>query len=73
MRQLCDLASGSPGCIQSLVLRPHDESGEIARIAIYENEEAAEALANNPRFMSLRSEVHLASQAGPTERAFFSV
>lgn len=72
-RQLSDMAASMPGCLQSLVLKPHDDSGEIARISIYEGEEAAEAIANNPRFMSLRAEVHLASEPGHAERAFFSI
>lgn len=62
-----------PGCLQSLVLKPHDDSGEIARISMYDSEESAASIANNPRFMSLRAEVHLASEAGHAERAFFSI
>lgn len=55
------------------MLKPHDNSGEVARIAVYESEHAAEAAANQNSFMALRSEIHLASEPGHTERAFFSI
>jgi hypothetical protein len=55
------------------VLRPHDSSGEIARIAVYESEQIAESAANSTSFMALRSEIHLIAEPGHTERAFFSV
>ncbi|MFN0094886.1 MAG: antibiotic biosynthesis monooxygenase [Dehalococcoidia bacterium] len=72
MHRLADLASAQAGCVASYVLQPHDDSGEIARIAIYESEAAAENLANSTSVMALRSELHLAIEAGHTERAFFS-
>ncbi len=73
MQRLSEIAATQPGCSASYVLRPHDESGEIARIAIYESEHAAESVANTQTVLSLRSELHLAIEAGHTERAFFSV
>jgi quinol monooxygenase YgiN len=73
MRKLNDLSAGQEGCIESWVVRPHDNSGEIARIAIYSTEGAAESAANNQSFMAIRSEIHLASEPGHIERAFFSV
>lgn len=73
MRKLNDLSASVPGCIQSYILKPNDDSGEIARIAIYENEEAAESVANTQSFMAIRSELHLASEPGHVERAFFSI
>lgn len=73
MRKLNDLSASQPGHLESWVLRPHDSSGEIARIAVYENEQAAESAANSTSFMSLRSEIHLITETGHTERAFFSI
>ena len=73
MRKLNDLSAQQAGCINSWVLRPHDSSGEIARIAVYENEQTAESAANSTSFMSLRSEIHLITEPGHTERAFFSI
>lgn len=73
MKKLNDLSSSQEGYIDSWVLRPHDDSGEVARIAIYESEQSAEATANNASFMALRSEIHLATEPGHVERAFFSI
>jgi quinol monooxygenase YgiN len=72
MRKLAEVVGAQPGCLASHVLKPHDDSGEIARIAIYENENVAEAAANSQTVMSLRSEIHLASEPGHAERAFFT-
>lgn len=73
MRKLAGLTAEQQGCIQSWVLRPHDESGEIARISIYSDEDAAEHSANNQSVMALRSEMHLLMEPGHVERAFFSI
>jgi quinol monooxygenase YgiN len=73
MRQLNDLAAQNPDCIEAFVLKPHDDSGEIARIAIYKDEVSAEHAANSDHVMALRSELHLASEPGHVERAFFSI
>ncbi|HNM78029.1 MAG TPA: antibiotic biosynthesis monooxygenase [Tepidiformaceae bacterium] len=73
MRKLSALSAEQSGCLESWVLKPHDNSGEVARIAVYESEHAAEAAANQNSFMALRSEIHLASEPGHTERAFFSI
>lgn len=73
MRKLDDIIRHQPGCLSSYLLRPHDDSGEIARIAIYESEDAAESTANNQTVMALRSEIHLACEPGHVERAFFTL
>ena len=73
LRKLNDLSAGNDGCLDCWVLKPHDNSGEIARIAIYESEEAAEAAAKTSSFMAIRSEIHLATEPGHIERAFFSI
>ncbi|MEO8539445.1 MAG: antibiotic biosynthesis monooxygenase [bacterium] len=73
MRKLNDLSANQEGHLESWVLKPHDNSGEIARIAVYESEHAAESAANSTSFMSLRSELHLITESGHTERAFFSI
>jgi quinol monooxygenase YgiN len=73
MRKLAAAVSETDGCLQSYVLRPDDESSEVARIAIYTDETAGEKAANSQHIMSLRSELHLCSEAGHVERAFFSI
>jgi quinol monooxygenase YgiN len=73
MRKLEGIIREQPGCTASYLLKPHDDSGEVARIAIYENEDLAESAANNQNVMAIRSEIHLASEPGHIERAFFSV
>jgi len=72
LKKLNDLSEGNDGCIASYVMKPHDSSGEIARIAIYDSEAAGEAAANNQSVMSIRSEIHLACEPGHVERAFFT-
>jgi quinol monooxygenase YgiN len=73
MRRLTELAGEQEGCTASYLLRPHDDSGEIARIAVYANEAAAEQAANNQSVMAIRSEIHLITEPGHTERAFFAI
>lgn len=62
--------SRQPGCERSYLLKPNDGSGEIARLTIWDDEASAERAANLDRMLSLRSEVHLISEPGHTERAF---
>ncbi len=73
MRKLATLTAAQEGCIESYLLRPHDESGELARISVYRDEHAAEQSANNQSVMALRSEMHLLMEPGHVERAFFSL
>ncbi|MBA4180398.1 MAG: hypothetical protein C0506_07410 [Anaerolinea sp.] len=73
MRKLVALSAEQEGCIETFLLKPHDDSGEIARIGVYTNEAAAEQAANSASFMALRSELNLVAQPGHLERAFFSI
>lgn len=73
MRKLAEAVAQTEGCIQCYVLRPDDESGEVARIGIYTDEAVAEKAANSQHIMSLRSELHLSSEPSHIERAFFSI
>lgn len=72
MRKLNELGASTPGCLATYLLRPHDDSGEVARLAIYETEADASAAAATNSFLALRSELHLLSEPGHQERAFFS-
>lgn len=73
MHKLEEATKAEPGCRESYLLEPHDGSGELARVSIYESEQDAEKAANGATIMSLRSEMHLVCAPGHTERAFFSV
>jgi quinol monooxygenase YgiN len=73
MRKLATLAAEQDGCLESYLMRPHDDSGEIARIVIYKDESSAEHAANNQSVMAVRSEMHLLTEPGHIERAFFSI
>jgi quinol monooxygenase YgiN len=69
--QIAAFNAKQPGCQQAWVLHPHDNSGDIARVSIWDSEAAAEHAAQTDEMMSLRSEVNLAAQEGShTERAF---
>jgi quinol monooxygenase YgiN len=59
-----------PGCRASYLLHPHDDSGEIARVTIYESEEAADRTASHAHMMALRSQLNLAIEADHVERGF---
>lgn len=72
MRELTVAAAAQDGCEAAYVMKPHDDSGDIARITIYTDEQSAEHSANSDRILALRSEMHLLCQPGHTERAFFS-
>jgi len=73
MGKIVDFVSRQEGCQRSYLLKPHDDSGDIARIAIYDDEQAADRAANNEHMMALRSELNLAAQEGHMERAFFDI
>jgi quinol monooxygenase YgiN len=73
MRKLADASKSEDGCLESYVLKPHDDSGDIARISIYRDQAAGTAAANSDRILALRSEMHLIVEPGHTERAFFTV
>lgn len=66
-------AARHEGCLETFVLEPHDGSGELARLAVYSSEAAAEAAASSDAMLALRSEMHLLVEAGHSERAFFTV
>lgn len=72
MKQVAEAASSQPGCRESYLLEPHDDSGEVVRITLYEDEASADHAANDAHMMSLRSEINLASEAPHEERGFFS-
>jgi len=73
MRKLTALVLEQEGCIESYLMKPDDDSGEIARMAIYADERSAENSANSTPVMALRSEIHLLSEPGHVERAFFTI
>lgn len=73
MRRIAAAVAEHDGCLESYVLRPGDDSGEVARIGIYTDEDAAERTANNATIMALRSELQLVSEPGHVERAFFTI
>lgn len=74
IRRVAELASKQDGCLESWVLKPHDDSGEIARIAVWQDEHAAEHAANDTSIMAARSELNQwLEPRGHVERAFFSV
>jgi quinol monooxygenase YgiN len=73
MVRLQEVTKSEPGCKESYLLEPRDDSGDIARISIYDSELDAERAANGATIMALRSEMHSVCAPGHTERAFFSI
>jgi quinol monooxygenase YgiN len=73
MRRLTEVTAQQPGCQAAYMMKPEDDSGDIARISFYEQSEQADAAAQGATIMALRSELHLLSDAGHVERGFFTV
>ena len=74
IRRLADLAGKQPGCLQSFILKPHDDSGEIARLGIWTDEHAADHAASDNAIMAARSDLNQwLVPNGHEERAFFSI
>ena len=73
MSKLAAWSKEQPGCLEAYLLKPHDNSGELARISIYTDESVAEKIAMSDHFMALRSELQLAAGSDHVERAFFTV
>jgi len=73
-RELGQLTAGQEGCLQSYLLKPHDDSGDIARIVMYSDEKAAERAAGGEAIMALRSQRDLIiDPRSHRERAFFTI
>jgi quinol monooxygenase YgiN len=73
LRDLDATVSKTQGCLQSMLLSADDGTGELGRITIYENEEAANEAANLAHVMALRSELHRIVEPGHVERSFDTV
>lgn len=73
LKALSAATANSPGWQANYVLQPRDDSGDIARISIYDDEASAEREAATPTVLSLRSELHLVVEPGHRERGFFTV
>ncbi len=73
MGQVAEWVKTQPGCRESYLLEPHDDSGEVVRISVYEDEKSADHAATESHLLALRSEINLASEAPHVERGFFSV
>jgi len=68
--ELNEAAAASDGCQAAYLMQSADESGDMARIAIYDDEASAEHAASDDHILSLRSRLHLLVEAGHSERAF---
>jgi quinol monooxygenase YgiN len=73
MQRLTEVTADQPGCTAAYIMKPDDESGEIARISFYEDAHQADAAAQGATIMALRSELHLLSDAGHVERGFTTI
>ena len=62
-----------PGCLASYVVYPHDETGEIGRMSVWDNLEAANRAANDPHAMSIHSELMFDVHGSIWDRSFEAV
>jgi quinol monooxygenase YgiN len=60
------------GCRDSFAISAADNSGELGRLSVWDEKEAAEGAAHQQHHMSLRSELHHAIEPGHSERSFFT-
>ena len=68
--ELVNYYQNQPGCLQSVLVRSTDESGEVGRISFWESENAADQAANSDHSLALRSRLHLMVRRGHQERSF---
>ena len=73
LHSLSAATEGSPGWVAGYVLKPDDDSGELARISIYEQESDAEREAASDKVLALRSELHMVIEPGHRERGLFTI
>lgn len=73
MRKIVEVVARADGCIESYLLKPHDSSGEVARLSVYTDEASAEHTANSDHMLALRSEINILSDGNHVERAFFTI
>lgn len=71
--ELVKLVRVMPGCIDAFVIIPHDDSGEIGRVSMWENREAADRAANDQTTMALHAEVNFDVQGHVWDRSFDTV
>ncbi|MDP2949485.1 MAG: hypothetical protein Q8P22_08095 [Chloroflexota bacterium] len=69
-RELVQINQGDPGCLASYLIAAMDGSAEVGRASVWASEADADRVANEPRPLSLRSQLHLLIQAGHAERSF---
>lgn len=73
MRRLTEVTAQQPGCEAAYIMKPDDDSGDIARISFYGTSDQADAAAQGATIMALRSELHLISEVGHVERGFVTI
>jgi quinol monooxygenase YgiN len=59
-----------PGCLAGYVLEAQDQSGEVGRMSLWEDADAAHRAANDPHAMALHAELHFDVQGSLWDRSF---
>src|SRR5829696_9173304 len=59
-----------PGCLAGYVLEAKDQSGEVGRISLWEDADAAHHAANDPHAMALHAELHFDVPGALWNRSF---
>ncbi len=68
--ELVGYLSTLPGFVAGWVVVPHDDSGEVGRLSMWESQEAANHAANDPRAMSLHAELEFDVFGNMWDRSF---
>ena len=55
--QVANHCNGQPGYLGAYVLQPHEPTGMIGRVTLWEDEVSADAVAQSARMLALRSEL----------------
>lgn len=69
--QLIEFYEAQPGYITGYRLEPHDGSGRVGRIGVWDNDASAEHAATNDHDMALRSELNMVVEAGSHQELSF--
>jgi quinol monooxygenase YgiN len=72
-RELVQHVRTLPGCLGAYVLVAQDDSGEVGRLSIWEDETAANHAANDPHAMALHAELMFDASGNIWDRSFATV
>ncbi len=71
--ELVTTAAKQPGFVAGWVVVPHDGSGDIGRLTMWESQEHANRAANDPHALALHSEIEFDVDGNLWDRSFDAI